>query len=137
MTTESKVDTGLLTIGGQQFAAQASAVKIVPSVDSRGDALPMLDGSTLPADRTRSDTLQITAVQDFTDSTGFQRYAWQNDGQVVAFTWQPNGVANDTFTGDVEVRAIEVGGAIRTRLTVDAEWPCVGAVAWNVVADDV
>lgn len=135
-TTESKLDTGTLTIGGTQFAAQASAVKIVPARDTSGDSLPLLDGGELPADSVRSYTLQITAVQDFTDPAGFQRYSWTADGTAVAFTWTPNGHANDTFTGTVQVQALEVGGEVKKRLTVDAEWPCVGDVTWNLVADD-
>ena len=131
--TESKLNTGTLTIGGTEFAAQASAVKIVPSRDSSGDPLPLLDGGELGADSTRSDVLQITAVQDFTDPAGFQRFSWTNDGVTVPFTWVPNGAAQDSFTGQVTVSALEVGGEVKRRLTVDAEWPCVGAVAWNVL----
>lgn len=136
MTTESKLDTGTLTIGGTEFAAQASAVKIVPSRESNGDPLPLLDGTTLAADSTRGDVLQITAVQDFTNPAGLQHYSWVHDGETVAFTWTPNGAANDTFTGSVSVKALEVGGEVRTRLSVDAEWACVGAVVWAVVADE-
>lgn len=130
MTVESKVRTGTLTIGGQEFGAQASAVAVRPGHDTSGDPLDLLDGTTLPASTTRSNVLAITAVQDFSDPAGFSRFSWDNDLDTVAFTWRPRGAGGESFTGSVEVRALPVGGEVNTRLTADAEWTCVGPVAW-------
>lgn len=134
--TESKVGapSGTLTIGGTSFAAQATAVEVRPSRSTSGDAVPLLDGGELPADSTRADTLRISAVQDFTDPAGFQAYSWAHDGEAVAFVWAPNGATGPSFGGTVQVVALAVGGEVRKRLTVDAEWDCVGAVTMTPAA---
>lgn len=129
--TETKLRTGVLTIGGTDFAAQATAVRVNPAHNTQGDPLELLSGDVLPASTTRADTLAITAVQDFSNPAGFQSYSWAHDLEVVAFTWQPRGAGGETFTGQVEVRALPVGGDVNTRLTADAEWTCVGTVTWT------
>jgi hypothetical protein len=128
MTTESKVNNGSLTLGGTEFATQASNVRITPTYDEDGDALPMLDGGELTADVIRGNTLAITAVQDFTDAAGFVNYTWLNDLELVPFVWKPTGPTGPTYSGNVEVRAVEVGGDVKKRLTSDAEWTCSGPV---------
>lgn len=127
--TESKIKSGTLTVGGVAFSCQPTNVRVTPSHDESGDPLEVLCGDVLSPDTTRSDTLSITAVQDFTDAAGFQRFSWDNDGDAVPFVWD-TGSGGPTFTGTVKVRALEVGGDVNKRLTVDAEWPCVGPVTW-------
>jgi hypothetical protein len=129
--TESKLRTGVLTIGGTDYAAQATSVQVRPAHDTTGDPLELLDGSVLPASTTRTDTLVITAVQDFTDPAGLLAYTWAHDLQAVPFTWSPRGATGESFTGTVEVRALPVGGEVNRRLTADAEWTCVGPVTWS------
>lgn len=127
---ESKLKTGILELGpdpGTDFACQASNVRIVPKHDESGDPLETLCGDSLGADTIRSDTLNITAVQDFTDPDGFVLWTWENDLVAVAFSWTPS-ATSPTFTGTVQVRALEIGGDVNKRLTTDAEWSIQGAV---------
>lgn len=135
--TDSRLKEGTLTLGTEPallvVSCQASNVRITPSHDEDGDPLEVLCGDVLPAPKKRTDTLSITAVQDFTDPAGFIAYTWQNDLAVVDFTWTPN-ADGPTYTGTVEVLALEVGGDVGTRLTTDAEWPVVGAVAVTYAA---
>jgi len=132
---ESRVKNGVLTfdVDGEgtgapvSFACQATNVRISPSHDEDGDPIETLCGDVIGADETRTDTLAITAIQDFDDPAGFQEWSWDHDREAVTFTWQPNPEAR-TYSGTVKVRALEVGGDVNKRLTVDVEWPCVGAV---------
>lgn len=122
-TVESKAWKGSLTIGGTFFGHQASAVRIRPAHSSSGDPLYILCGNALSPDTVRTDTLVVNAVQDFDDPDGFVAYSWEHDGEDVEVVWRPNDVTGSvTYTGTVTIRAIEVGGDARTRLTTSAEW---------------
>lgn len=126
--TESKLKAGTLTLGGVDFAAQATNVRVTPTHDEDGDAVETLDGSALTPDVTRGNTLALTAIQDWEDVDGFVNYTWENDLETVAFSWKPKGAAGPTYAGNVEVRAVEVGGDVNKRTTTDAEWTCEGPV---------
>jgi hypothetical protein len=130
MITESKLKSGTLTftVGGTpvDFSCQPTNVRISPKHDEDGDPVETLCGDVLGAEETRTDSLLITAIQDFDDPDGFQSFSWENDRTSVPFSWRPN-ATSPTYTGTVKVRALEVGGDVNKRLTVDAEWPCVGA----------
>lgn len=134
--TESKIKTGSLKFtiapaAAVDFSCQPTNVRITPSYDSSGDPVETLCGDTLAEDESRSDALNITAIQDFTDPDGFIKWAWDNDLAVAAFEWKPTGVTGPTFTGSVKVKAPEVGGDVNKRLTSDLEWSVVGAVTWT------
>ena len=128
--TESKNKGGTLTLGpepGTPFACQATNVKITPNHDETGEPVETLCGDTTGSIMTRTDTLGITAIQDFDDPDGFVAFTWNNDTQRVPFTWQPS-PSSPTYSGVVQVLAVEVGGDVAARLTTEAEWPVVGAV---------
>ncbi len=128
MITESKIKSGTLTLGGVDFAAQATNVKVTPTHDEDGDPVETLSGDQLTPDVTRGNTLALTAIQDFDDVAGFVNYTWANDLETVAFVWRPKGVTGPSYAGNVEVRAVEVGGDVNKRITTEAEWTCEGAV---------
>lgn len=121
--TESRLKAGLLTIDGQQFATQATNVRLVPRTDDRGDTLEVLSGDTITPDEQTSWSLVIVAVQDFDEPAGFLNYALANAGEVVAYTWRPS-AAGVSYAGTVKVRPLEIGGDVNARLTSDAEWAC-------------
>lgn len=131
MIIESKLKNGTLTFTVDavpvSFASQATNVRITPSHDEDGDPVETLEGDVIGAEETRSDTLTIAAIQDFDDPAGFQSFSWDNDREAIPFTWKPN-ATGPTYAGTVKVRALEIGGDVNKRLTVDAEWPCVGTV---------
>jgi hypothetical protein len=124
---EDKLKEGVLTLDAVSFAAQATSIEIEPTHDEDGDPLETLDGSRLNPDVTRGDTLKITAVQDFTDVAGFVNFTWENDLATVPFSWKPRAVG-PTYSGNVEVRAVKVGGEVNKRVTTEAEWTCEGPV---------
>ena len=130
--TESRIKTGTLTftVGGSpvDFSCQPTNVRITPAHDSDGDPLETLCGDVLGAEDTRTDTLNITAIQDFDDPDGFQAFSWDEDRTTVPFVWQPRGSTGPSYAGQVTVRALEIGGDVNKRLTVDASWPIGGPV---------
>lgn len=131
--TESKVRNGKLTLDGVDFSCQPTNVRIVPGHDESGDDLEVLCGDALGKDITRSNTLAMTAIQDFTDAAGLVRFSWANDVTWVPFSWQPTADVAQVWTGEVEVRALEVGGEVNRRLTNDAEWKARAIVAPDYV----
>lgn len=124
--TESKIKEGTLTLDGVDHSCQPTSVKITPGYEEEGDALETLCGDLLSPDTTRSDTLAITAVQDFTDVAGLVNFSWLNDLEHVPFVWAPRGAEGPTYSGTVEVRALEVGGDVGKRLSTEAEWKVDG-----------
>lgn len=127
---ESKLRRGKLTLGGKEFATQASNIKMTPEHKSEGDALETLDGSTIAPVTKRSDTMKINAIQDFTEPKGFLAYCDENDLTEVTFEWQLTSSPFPKCTGKVQIRAVEVGGDINTRLSSSAEWPATD-VKWQ------
>lgn len=130
--TESKLKVGTLTFvvgvaDPVSFACQATNVRITPDHNEDGDAVETLCGDKLTPDTVRADALNITAIQDFTDPDGFVAFSWANDLDVATVSWKPN-VDAPTYSGVVQVRAVEVGGEVNKRITTDAEWPFQTAV---------
>ena len=71
-----------------------------------------------------SDTLAVSAIQDFTDPAGFIAFTWAHRGEKVDFTWKPNGANAAVWSGTILLdKPYEVGGEVNTRLTADIEWP--------------
>jgi hypothetical protein len=130
-TTESKVRKGLLQLeadtAGQweEFSCQPTNVSITPDTTAgTGDELEVLCGDVLAsadADK-RSATLNIEAVQDFTNAAGFQAYSWVHDGEKRRFRWNPTSDAADQWEGYVSVKASEIGGEVGTRITTSVQW---------------
>jgi hypothetical protein len=139
---ESKLKSGSLLLGtspGVEYACQQTNVRIVPEHNEEGDEVETLCGDVLTPSTTTSWTLQGTAIQDWDAAGGvsFIQYSWENDGDTVDFSWTPNAGAT-TITGQVTVRALELGGDVNTRITSDFTWPMAGAptAVWPVTAGD-
>lgn len=124
---DSRLQGGTLTIDAQDFAKQMTSVTLTPSTDTQGDDVETLSGATIEADEVTSWTLDLGAIQDFDDAAGFVEFARLNAGDIVAFSWKPNATTTaPTYTGNVRVRAVQIGGDVKTRLSSDASWPVVG-----------
>ena len=140
---ESRLKTGKLTlggtgsppIGGTEFACQATNVRVTPSHDETGDEVETLCGDKLAPDVKTSWALAGTSIQDFDSPDGFVQYSVENNLDVVEYSWQPN-AGTFEVTGTVQVRAVEIGGDVNTRLTTDFEWPCQDdpVFTWPTVA---
>lgn len=126
--TQSKIKSGTLTLGSGPALAvhtQASNVVISPKTSDGGDALELVSGEVLAGDGTTEWTLKVKLIQDFDDPEGVINYSWDNEGETVPYSWQPNADA-PTYTGTLRVDPIEVGGDAGKRLDVEVEWILTG-----------
>jgi hypothetical protein len=118
--------SGTLTLDALPFQSQATNVTLNPSTEEEGDAVEVLSGETIDPEETYTWTLDVEAIQDFDDPTGFVRYCRENAGTVQPFTWAPLGPTGVAFAGDVRIRPVRIGGDVNKRLTSPASFPVIG-----------
>lgn len=126
--TDSRVRNGTLSLGEIPvlFECQATTVQIVPD-HSEEDGVETLCGETTAPSLETTSSLEITAIQDFTDPLGFQQYTWENNGVTVPFSWCPGDLLLEpTYSGNCQIRSVTIGGEVATQITTDAEFPIVG-----------
>ncbi len=125
--TVSKLGEGTLTLGPSpnDFSWQVTNCRLEPSheeADQRGT----LAKPKRAKDITTTWVLAGTAIQDFELDApeGFQEYCRVNNGIEVPYTFTPNTAAGKTYTGNVQIRAIPIGGDIDEEVTADFSFPC-------------
>jgi hypothetical protein len=137
---ESRLKNGTLTFGTGtpvDFSCQATNVRVTPSYEDDGDALEVLCGATKAPGKKGSYVLAGTVIQDFDTASGFVAYTWDNETQVVDFSWTPNDATTGTsIVGKCTIVGVEIGGDVNTRLTTDFEFDCEGkpTVTWGTPA---
>lgn len=129
--TSSRLGPGTLTFGDipTEFGCQVTACKLVPSTDEE-DGLPTLCEPAPAPELTTKWSLEGTVEQDWEleATEGFVEYCRVNDGATVAFEFVPNTDIGVKYAGSCQVRAVEIGGDIATRITTDFEFPVVGDI---------
>jgi hypothetical protein len=127
--TDSRQGVGTLKLGdaatGVDFAAQTSAVKLTPSVNSE-DGTPTLAVPKPAALTTITWALNLSAIQDWEDPEGLVNYLMDHALDEVAFSWEPLTGAGPTFEGTVQIVPMEVGGDVAVQVVTDVELPLVG-----------
>lgn len=125
---DSRLGPGTLTLGANEFGAQVTNVRLVPTVDEVDGTPTLADPTPDPETQAAKWALEGTVIQDWEDATGFVDYCRENSGTSVAFTWVPNtGLAMDpTFAGTCIVKAIEFGGDVSVQITSDFSFRVVG-----------
>lgn len=131
-STDSRLGPGTLTLGALTGAGcQMANIRLVPD-HSEEDGLPLLCDPLPAPELTTSWKLQGTALQDFEKAAaaGFVEFCRVNNGTTQAFTWAPNTAGMDglTYTGQCQVRAVEIGGDVGVQITTDFEFPVVGTL---------
>src|SRR4051812_10755666 len=128
--TESRLKTGVLTFGATptpvDFSCQPTNVRLTPSYEDDGDDTETLCGDTIPAGKKETWVLAGTSIQDLDDPDGFISYCFTNRMKTVPFSWEPNTTGAPTYSGDVVIVALEIGGDVNTRLTTDFEFDVSG-----------
>lgn len=130
--TESKIKSGSLTFGTGPtppvFVAscQPTAVALVPTANEVGERVEVLCGDEIAPDTTTTWAMTLTAIQDWGLETGFVAWALENDLQTVTYVWKPTGDTGPSYSGSVQVRALQIGGDVNVRLTSEATWPLTG-----------
>jgi len=131
--TSSRVKEGSLKLGpiatAVDFSCQPSNIRLTPTTETE-DPLETLCGDIATGSGTTSWVLQGTAISDFDDPDGFVLYCFENDGDQVEFTWQPNAGAA-TWSGEMFVQAVEIGGDVNTRLTTDFSFAIVSTPVYT------
>ncbi len=121
--TDARNKNGTLTLDGDSFEVQVTSVALTPSTDEEGDAVETLSGDTITPDDVTTWTLDITAIQDFTDAAGFLEFCRANAGDVVTFTWKPGAAAVPNWAGTCKIRPVVIGGNVNERLESEASFP--------------
>lgn len=126
-----KLGPGQLTFGEagteSEWGAQVTVCAIEPETDE-GDTLNFLDGSS-ESDETDSYTLTGTLAQTY-DADSLLIWSKENSGERFPFTFRPRGDRPLTVTGTVTVRALKIGGDVKTKNTSDFSF--VGVGDWNI-----
>jgi hypothetical protein len=125
---DSRLGPGTLTLGTMTGAGcQMSNVRLVPDRDEEDGTPTLCDPKPAPL-ITTSWSLQGTAVQDWEKDDGFVEFCRTNDGDTVTFEWVPSTDKQITYSGSVQVRAVEFGGDVASQNTSDFEFPVVGDI---------
>ena len=130
---ETRLGPGTLLIGtapGTEFGFAVSACTLTPAVNST-DGTPTLAVPEPPPLTETTYSLDGTAINDFTDPAGLQRYCFDNDGVEMDFSWTPNTADAAVLTGRITVRAFPMGGEVSAQITTDFSWPVTGKPAWT------
>jgi hypothetical protein len=122
---DSRLGPGTLTLGGTEYAYQASAVRLTPDVSSE-DGTPTLAVPDPPPESTVSWALNVDAIQDFENPLGLVNYLMDNALSVVAFEWTPLTEAGTVYSGNVQIVPMEVGGDVAVQMVTSVELPVVG-----------
>jgi hypothetical protein len=123
--TDSRQGVGTLTIGTTDFAAQASAVKLTPTVNS-SDGTPTLAVPKPAPETTVTWDLNVDAIQDFEDPVGFVNFLMDNALSELPFVWEPISGAAPSYSGTVQLVPIEVGGDVAVQVVTSVTLPLVG-----------
>lgn len=127
--TDSRLGPGTLTLGTLTGAGcQMANVKLVPDRSEEDGTPTLCDPKPAPLIETTW-ALEGSAVQDWEKDDGFVEFCRLNDGTTVPFSWVPNSGKGVTYSGSVQVRAVEFGGDVAKQNTTDFSFPVVGAVA--------
>ncbi|MFF5793963.1 hypothetical protein ACFY5D_18115 [Paeniglutamicibacter sp. NPDC012692] len=124
-----KLGPGFLKFGEtaslQEFGSQCTAVKLEPSVDEE-DNIPVLSGEELEGDETESYMLTGSFLQDYGGMTSLLVWCKTNAGKVLPFEFTPSTAGGLTIKGSVKIRAVAIGGDVKTRNTTDFEFKGIG-----------
>lgn len=132
---QSRVKQGVLTFGAGptpppvDFSCQPTNIRLTPTTNAE-DPVETLCGDTAAGTGSTTWALTGTAIQDFDDPAGFLMYAFDNNGDIVPFSWQPN-ADSGTWEGECTIQALEIGGDVNTRITTDFSFPLTAAPTYT------
>ena len=123
-----KLGPGSLILGETgtplEISCQITAITLEFEADAEDD-VPTLCGDVVPGDETESGNMTGTMYQDLYVG-GIGEYSWTHAGEVVPFAFEPNTELAASYTGEVKLRRLNIGGDVKTSPTTDFEWPLVG-----------
>lgn len=115
-----------LGVGPTAFEAQVRScvVKVSENVKTV-EAVPMLSGDELAEEETASYkyTVNVSFQQDL-GTAGIVDYTWDNEGDTVPFTYEPNTTDGATIVGTCRIVPLDIGGDPKTRPSSDVVFSC-------------
>lgn len=127
-----KLGPGVLRFGEtaseQEFSSQVTSVLLEPDFDSE-DPIPVLSGEEVPGDETETYVLSGEFLQEYSMES-LLVWCKANSGTVLPFTFTPNTNSGFSATGSVLIRAVAIGGDVKTSNTTEFEFPGVGE--WSI-----
>lgn len=119
---------GVLTFGAtgttQQFAAHTTATSLVPSY-SDGDVLNLLDGNQEREQDEETWTIEGTIRQSL-ELDALEDWCLKNAGKEMPFTFSPNTDVAKSYKGTARIRAVNIGGDVKSKNTSDFSFPLNG-----------
>lgn len=128
---QTELGPGVLDIGDEgsltSFAAQVTKCALVPKHDEEDD-IPVLSGEVVAGDLTTSWTIEGELLQDFGSDSPKSLSEWTltNNGKTFPFTFTPNTGGTKKTTGDLQVRATQIGGDVKKRNRADFTFKVLG-----------
>lgn len=113
-------ETGTL----QSFASQITNAVLEPSFDAE-DNITVLSGEEVAGEETESWVLKGTFLQEYGVGNLLQ-WCFDNSGTELVFTFKPRTDGALEATGNLVVRAVAVGGDVKTKNTAEFEFKLVG-----------
>ena len=124
-----KLGPGTLKLGptatALDISCQLTNAVLTPDKDTE-DPVTVLCGDTIPGASTYQWKITGTALVDVS-AGGMVEYTWTNQNRVAAFEFVPNAEAGATFSGEVIIDPLAVGGDSGKNMAQDFEWSLVGA----------
>lgn len=124
-----KLGPGTLNLGEVgsplEISCQLTNAVLTPDKDTE-ESVTVLCGDTIPGASTYQWKLTGTALADLT-AGGIVDYTWTNQNTIVTFTFVPNTAAGASFTGELILDPLAVGGDSGKNMSADFEWDCVGS----------
>jgi hypothetical protein len=130
--TDARLGPGTLKLGAapgpptNEFNTQTAACRLTPTVNSE-DGTPTLEIPEPAPLTTIAWSLNIDAVQDFTDAAGLVNYLFDNQLDEQLFEWVPDTVDGTAYAGTVQLVPMEIGGDVAVQVVTSVELPLVGA----------
>ena len=128
--TDSRLGPGTLKLGAAdppttEFSTQVSAARLTPDVSSE-DGTPTLAAPEPAPLTTIAWALNIDAIQDFENATGFVNYLMDNALDENFFEWTPKTADGTKYKGKVQIVPIEIGGDVAVQVVTSVELPVIG-----------
>ncbi|WP_104134808.1 hypothetical protein [Cryobacterium sp. Y62] len=135
MTKASTLGPGSLKLGEtatpREFATQLTNALLTPTFEKEDD-VATLDGGNLPGLDTETWELSGTLLQDY-EMDSLEDWCFDNKSLTVPFVFTPSSAGYRSYSGTCKIRALPVGGAVKTRNTADFTFPVIGSPTPGVI----
>lgn len=130
--TPYSITSATVTLGSDTFENMIGKADCVPSYGN--SRYPTIDGDSHPIADKADWMLELDIAQDWETATSLTNYLAAHDGEIVSFEYLPASGAGKKVTGNVLIRATNVGGQARQTATSSVSLPIKGTPTLAAVA---